>query len=83
MSFLLFIFVFALIIVFSFISFGLSIIRSILGLFLPSLFGQRNRSTSQQQSADSGNSHQSDSTNRKKIFDKGEGDYAEFEELKG
>ena len=71
LGFLLFVFVFIIFI-------GLIIISSILR-FLRSIFGFE-RKNNQNQSAQSDNFHQS--TSKSKIFDKSEGEYVDYEELK-
>lgn len=84
MSFLLFIFVLALILILSLLSFGISIIRGLLSLIFP---GLRRSSSSPFRRAyseeDVKNRATSDaSSGRKKIFDSNEGDYADYEEIK-
>lgn len=83
MSFILFIFIFALVLVLMVVSFGITILRGVLGIFFPSLRRQARAPFGQSQSHyDEGRSSKSDSSNKKKIIDPSEGDYAEYEEIK-
>ncbi|MFZ4456602.1 MAG: DUF4834 family protein [Bacteroidales bacterium] len=82
MSFILFIFVFALVIVLMILSFGISLLRSVLSIFFPSLRRRASAPFGQSQSY-YGESHStSEASNKKKIIDPNEGDYAEYEEIK-
>lgn len=84
MSFLLFLFVIVLVLFLSILSFGISLIRGVLSIFFPSLrrqvsspFGQTRQANSQ-----STGYRDADSSKKTKIFDRTEGDYADYEEVK-
>lgn len=83
MSFLLFFFVLALVLILLVLSFGISLIRGILSIIFPSL-RPKTRSAYGQSTDYRGNSNaeHTSTSNRKKIFDSKEGDYADYEEIK-
>lgn len=81
MSFLLFLLVIALLLVLSILSFGISLIRGILSIFFPAL-RRRTSAYSQHSQAYRGQDTTASAGKKSKIFDKTEGDYADYEEVK-
>ncbi|MDD2798844.1 MAG: hypothetical protein PHV20_09655 [Bacteroidales bacterium] len=82
MSFILFLFVIILLLILSVLSFGISMIRGILSIFFPSLRRTANSSFGGQNTHTHHTQDEPTSSKRKKIFDRSEGDYAEYEEIK-
>lgn len=80
MGFLIILLVIVLLIFLSILSFGLSIIRGVLSIFIPSL--RSNRYNMQQQDRNNSAAYENEEQKRSKIFDKSEGEYADYEEIK-
>lgn len=80
MGFLVILLVIVLLVFLSVISFGLSIIRGILSIFIPSL--RSNRYTGQRHGGANQASYENEEQKRSKIFEKSEGEYADYEEIK-
>lgn len=80
MGFLLFLGIFVLVFVLGVVSFGLNLLRGIFSLFFP--FLRRSRQSFNQYTYDGKGGSTAASSRKNKIFEKSEGEYADYEEVK-